>query len=136
MKKINWSRVLFCGLMAGGVWILLGAAVTALLGRDFATLPNNRLGDPTPAFILVNIVLDLLQGISVIWLYASIRPLYGPSAKTATIAAVAWWFIVTLGDAAWCSFGLVPAQTVIPLIIGTLPALIVSTLAGAKFYRQ
>jgi hypothetical protein len=106
--------------------------VTALLGRDFAALPNNNLGKPTPGFLAVNVALDLLEGISIVWLYAAIRPLYRPGAKTAVIAAFAWWFIVSFGDVTWCSFGFFPPNTVIPLMIGTLPALIVSTLAGCQ----
>ena len=134
--KINWSRVLGCGLLAGIVWIVLGSGVTALLGRDFAALPNNHLGKPTPSFLLFNVVLDLLEGISILWLYAAIRPLYCPGVKTAVIAAFAWWFIVSLGDATWCSFGFFPPSTVIPLMTGTLPALIIATLVGAKFYKE
>jgi len=136
MAKINWSRVFLCGLLAGIVWIILGAMVTAVLGRDFAALPNNHLGAPTPGFALFNIGIDLLEGISILWLYAAVRPLHGPGMKTAIIAAFAWWFIVSLGDATWCSFGLFPPRTVIPLMIGTLPALIVATIVGAKFYKD
>jgi len=136
MSKINWSRVLLCGLLAGIIWIILGAMVTSLLGRDFAALPNNHLGRPTPGFVLFNVVIDLLEGISILWLYAAIRPVYGPGAKAAIIAAFAWWFIVSLGDATWCSFGFFPPPTVIPLMIGTLPALILATIAGARFYRD
>jgi hypothetical protein len=110
--------------------------VTALLGRDFAALPNNHLAAPTPGFILFNAVLDLIEGVSILWLYAAIRPRYGPSAKTAVIAAAAWWFVVTLGDATWCSFGFFPPRTVVPLMAGTLPALILATLAGARFYKD
>jgi hypothetical protein len=136
MSKIYWPRVLGCGLLAGIVWIILGSAVTALLGRDFAALPNNHLAAPTPGFILFNAVLDLIEGVSILWLYAAIRPRYGPSAKTAVIAAAAWWFVVTLGDATWCSFGFFPPRTVVPLMAGTLPALILATLAGARFYKD
>ena len=136
MGKINWSRVVLCGLLAGVVWLILGSVVTALLGREFAALPHNRLGVRTPGFVVLNVVLDLLEGVSILWLYASIRATYGPGAKTASIAAFAWWCIVTLGDVTWCSFGFFPARTVIPLLIGTLPALIVATLAGARFYKE
>jgi len=136
MRKINWTRVLGCGLLAGLVWIILGSLVTALLGRDFAALPGNHLGRPTLGFVALNVVLDLLEGISILWLYAAIRPRYGPGARTAAITAFAWWFIVSLGDATWCSFGFFPPRTVIPLMIGTLPALILATLAGARFYKE
>ena len=50
--------------------------------------------------------------------------------------ADAWWFIVSLGDATWCSFGFFPPKTVIPLMLGTLPALVLASLAGARFYRD
>ena len=136
MNKINWRRVFGCGLIAGVVWIILGSLVTAWLGRDFAALPNNQLGKPTPGFIAFNAVIDLLEGISILWLYAAIRPRYGAGARTALIAVFAWWFIVTLGDATWCSFGFFPPRTVIPLMAGTLPALVLATFAGAKFYRE
>ena len=135
MSKINWSRVLPCGLLTGVIWIILGAIVTAVLGRDFAALPNNRLSEPTSGFVLLNVSLDLLEGISILWLYAALRPIYGAGPKAAIIAAVAWWFIVSSGDATWCSFGIFPPSTVIPLIIGTLPALALATVAGARFYR-
>jgi len=136
MGKINGRRVVSCGLLAGVVWIVLGSVVTALLGRDFAALPHNRLGAPSPGFLGLNVALDLLEGISILWLYAVLRPLYGPGAKTAIRAAFAWWFIVSLGDATWCSFGLFPARAVVPLMIGTLPALILAALAGARFYSE
>jgi len=135
-SKARWSRVLACGLLAGVVWIILGSIVTALLGSTFAALPNNRLGHPTPGFICLNAVIDLLEGISIMWLYAVLRPLYGAGGRTAVIAALAWWIIISLGDATWCSFGLFPPRTVIPLMIGTLPALMLAALAGAKMYRD
>jgi hypothetical protein len=136
MSKVNWSRVLGCGLVAGITWTVLGSVVTALLGRDFAAVPNNRLANPTPEFIFINVLLNLAEGISIMWLYAILRPVYGAGVRTAVIAAFAWWFVVTLGDATWCSFGLFPARTVIPLLLGTLPALVVAALAGAKFYKE
>jgi hypothetical protein len=136
MTKINYSRVLSCGLVAGIVWLILGSIVTALFGREFAALPNNHLAHPTPGFIVFNVVIDLLEGISIVWLYAVLRPVYGIGYKTAIIAAFAWWLIVTFGDATWCSFGFFPPGAVIPLMIGTLPALIGATLAGAKFYKD
>jgi len=45
------------------------------------------------------------------------------------------WFIVRMEDAICCSFELFPARTIIPLIIGTLPALMIATLV-ARFYKE
>jgi hypothetical protein len=136
MRKINWSHVLACGLITGVVWIVLGSIVTALLGHKFAILPGNRLGAPTLGFVLLNVALDLLEGISILWLYAAIRQTYGPGPKTAMVAAVVWWCIVSLGDVTWCSFGFFPPSTVVPLMIGTLPAIVLAALAGARFYKE
>lgn len=58
------------------------------------------------------------------------------NARTEVRAAVAWRFIVTLGDITWCSCGLFPDATVVPLMLGTLPALVVATHAGAWLYRE
>ena len=134
--EVNWPRIFGCGTLAGVIWIALGSIVTALLGRDFAALPHNRLGSPTPGFLILNVVLDFLEGFSILWLYASIRQTYRPGARTALIAAFAWWFIVSLGDVTWCSFGLFPPRTLIPLMIGTLPALLIATLIGASLYKD
>jgi hypothetical protein len=136
MSRVNWPRVLGCGLLAGVVWIALGSLVTALLGHGFAALPGNRLGAPTSGFVLLNVVVDLLEGVSIVWLYAAIRSTYRPGPGTAVIAAIAWWVIVTLGDITWCSFGFFPPGTVVPLIIGTAPALVLAALVGARFYRE
>lgn len=73
MSELNWSRVFGCGLLAGIVWVILGSVVAALLGRDFAGLPNNHLAKPTPCFVLFNVGLDLMEGLSFVWLYAVIR---------------------------------------------------------------
>ena len=134
--EVNWPRVVGCGMLAGIIWIVLGSIVTFLLGRDFAALPHNRLGAPTPGFLIQNVVLDLLEGLSILWLYSSIRMTYRPGARTALIAAFTWWFIVSLGVATWCSFGFFPPRTLIPLMIGTLPALLIATLVSAKFYND
>jgi hypothetical protein len=136
MTRINWPRILLGGFVAFIVWTILDSLVTAWLGHDFAVVPGNRLATPTPGFIAFLLFINLLEGISIIWLYAAIRPRYGPGVKTAVIAASAWWFIVSLGDATWCSFGFFPPRTVVPLMIATLPALNIATLVGAWLYGE
>jgi hypothetical protein len=100
------------------------------------SLPHKRLGASTSGFLTLNGVLDLLDGFSILWPCAAIRPAYRPGPRTALVTAFAWWFIASLGDVTWCSFGLFPPCTLIPLIIGTLPALPIATLVGAEFYKD
>lgn len=68
MGRINWTSAIRSGLIAGIVWIVLGSVVTAVLGRDFAALPGNRLGAPSAGFVSLNVAIDLLEGISILWL--------------------------------------------------------------------
>ena len=49
MSKTHWLREPGCGLLAGIVWIILGAKVTGLLGREFAALSHNPPARPAPA---------------------------------------------------------------------------------------
>ena len=84
------TAVIRSGLIAGIAWIVLGSVVTASLGRDFAAIPENRLGAPSAGFVSLNVAIDLVEGISILWLYAAIRPRYGAGPKTAFIASLAW----------------------------------------------
>ena len=80
---------LCAGLLAGVVWMGLGTIVTALLGRGLLLSPTTVSATPTAGFLLLQIGIDLVEGISILRLYAAIRPRYGAGAKTALIAAFA-----------------------------------------------
>jgi hypothetical protein len=50
---------------------------------------------------------DIVRGISAMWLYSAIAPRYGTSPTTAAIAAVAWWTIKSLQSAKWAGLAFV-----------------------------
>ena len=122
MSKINWWRVLGCGLLAGIVWIILGSLVTSLLGREFAALPNNHLRAPTASFLVVNVVLDLLEGIYSLALCGH-PPTLWPRCENRWHRGIRVVVYRQPGRRTWCSFGFFPPHTVVPLMIGTLPAI-------------
>ena len=70
-----------------------------------------------------------------VWLYAAIRPRFGPGAKTATCAAAATWFFGSFlsGIAMW-------NLTILPLSVKemalSLIASILAVLAGAAVYKE
>ena len=131
MGKINWGRVVLGGLLAGVVlnvvdWVMFGM----VLKQDFAAAMQ-ALGKPASMDNLVPlfVALDFVTGIGLLWVYAAIRPRFGPGAKTAVIAGVAVWFFTgllhALGEG---PMGLFPQRL---YVIPTVVALIQYAVAGA-----
>ena len=92
MGKINWGRVFLCGIVTGSVSALLQLLVFffALPETEFAAaVEAARAGRPTVRAL--GLIVFFAVGILTIWLYAAIRPRYGPGPKTAVVAGFAVW---------------------------------------------
>ena len=138
MGKINWGRVFLCGLLTGAVWGALATPLMLLVGRDFlAAVP---IGNPLSPFRLGLMAFFaaswFVMGIWTMWLYAAIRPRYGPGPKTAAIAGLALWVIGTAADIVWASFGVIPPAVLVAPLIAALPAIIVAAVVGAWPYKE
>ncbi|MBI4465806.1 MAG: hypothetical protein HY656_00040 [Acidobacteria bacterium] len=135
MGKINWGRVFLCGILTGVVLYLLTAAVFVF------ALPETELRRAVeaagrPTFSPLHFILHVAIGIWAMWVYAAIRPRYGPGPKTAAVAGVALWVIAALVDAVWGSVGLIPLGALpVPLAV-TLPIGIVALMVGAWPYQE
>ncbi len=139
MGRIEKSRVLLGGLVAGlvivvGEYILNGIIL-------FSEITSQRqkfgLGDPTAGELTIGAIITVLYGVTLIWIYAAIRPRFGPGPRTALIAAATFWaiayvlFLATL----WAN-GLVSMKfAVVSILWGMLEAP-VAALIGASFYRE
>jgi hypothetical protein len=77
-----------------------------------------------------------LCGIVLVWLYASIRPRYGPGPKTAVIAGLTIWLITRLAFAAWWFTGLYSFGVVAASAVGGLVAAVAGGLAGCALYKE
>jgi len=137
MGKINWSRVILCGVLTGVVWTILSAISTWYVGADFnSAVPGNRILAPSAGLAAFLLTVNLAGGIWAMWLYAAIRPRYGAGAKTAAVTGFAWWVASTLADATWGSFGLVPVKALLPVVAISLPEMIVAALVGGWLYKE
>ncbi len=135
MGRVNWVRVVLCGLIAGVVWSLLAMVNMTFFGADFqAAVPGSTLVRPKAAFLALSA--NLAMGIWAMWLYASIRPRYGPGPKTAVMVGLAWWAIGIMVNASWVILGLVPPMTVLPLLVAALPATVLAAVVGAWPYQE
>jgi hypothetical protein len=140
MGKINWSRVILGGIVAGIVYNILDYAVN---GVWLATRWNNDLAAlghaaiTTRQIISFNI-LNFVGDIAFVWLYAAIRPRYGAGPRTAIHAAIWFWIICDLIP----NLGLmwVPHLFSHHLTAYTTAAALVETiiagLAGAAIYKE
>ncbi len=137
MGRINWGRVLACGIVAGLVWTLLSSILTTFVAYDFvAAVPGGRLSAPRAGLVVFLFIVNLVMGIWAMWLYAAIRPRYGPGPKTAGVAGFSWWVISSLIDATWGSFGFVPPKALLAPMAASLPAIIVAAVVGAWLYKE
>jgi hypothetical protein len=142
MTSINWGRVLVGGLLAGVVMNASEAALHGgMLGADGQAL-FQKFGvpdSPEPVYMISLILMTFILGIASVWLYAAIRPRFGPGAGTAVCAGLAVWVLAHLwsGIYLWAGFaGLItPKLALLPVAWGLVEAPL-GTVAGAWLYKE
>ncbi len=139
MGKINWGRVVLGGLLAGVVlnvfdWLCYGVWLKGDYGAAM-----QALGKPASMDNLIPwfVFLDFVSGIGLLWVYAAIRPRFGPGVGTAVIAGVAVWFFIgllhALGEA---PMQLMPQRLYTLTTCVALIQLPVATVVGRKCERR
>ncbi|HJU87514.1 MAG TPA: hypothetical protein VJ788_09110, partial [Gemmatimonadota bacterium] len=87
MNRINWVRVIAGGLAAGvvlnlGEWLLHDVL---LRERMEAAVAEMGMETPTGSDIGIFVAMTFVLGLLLVWLYAAIRPRYGPGPKAAIV---------------------------------------------------
>jgi hypothetical protein len=140
MKEINIGRVVLGGIVAGvimfiGDGIVHGSLLAQEWARAMAAL-GRAPADGSQGFPYFA-AYDLLKGIAAIWIYAAIRPRFGPGVKTAALAGLVTWFLTIplplLGLLPMNQFGRrLPAlwslYSIVPMVI--------AAVVGAWLYRE
>jgi hypothetical protein len=139
---INTGKVVVGGIAAGLVALVLDSLINGFLLAGTWEAAMNALNPDivanleSPTTILGFAVVDVIYGILLVLLYASIRPRFGPGAGTALKAAVIAWLIAGV---AWGSLAVMGIFTWGLFIVGGLCWLVVSAgaaLVGARLYRE
>jgi len=139
MGKINWTRVLTGGLLAGLVINIVEAVSGSIYMDEMnAALEAHGLSmSESPLMMVFYVIYGFVWGIAAIWLYASIRPSYGAGPKTAVKSGIAFWFIgYLLPIIGWSSIGLYSAWMLTFWSIIGLVEMIIATLLGAWIYKE
>lgn len=141
MSGINTGKVVTGGLLAGVVYNLIDFVINGVLVKaDFAANAT-RLGlDPalqeSPSLIATWVVIDFLFGILAVFIYAAIRPRFGPGPKTAIYAGLIMWLAVTpimygLTQSGFFTMGIFGKMLILTLVNSCLGAVV-----GAWAYRE
>jgi hypothetical protein len=136
---MNYARVLLGGLVAGlllnvGEWLLNGVVLAAQMKEFFAKC---GLTPPGGSSLVILFVITFVLGIVIVYIYAAIRPRFGPGVKTAVIAAVIAWFCVYLyNNVIGAALGFVPMNILAIALVWGLVEYIISAIAGAWVYQE
>jgi len=139
MGKINLGKVIAGGLVAGLVlnvfdFVLHGVILAADWNAALAALNKPAMGGNT---IGMYVGFDFLTGIGLVWLYAAIRPRFGPGVQTAVIAGIAGWFFCGLIATLYqMPNGIFPMKLMVMPLVASLVFAPVATVAGASIYKE
>ena len=137
--NINFGRVILGGLVAGliiniGEFLLNEVVFQKQMEELLARLNTPR---PGGSFIATAVGITFLLGIVIVWIYAMIRPRFGPGPKTAIVAAFVAWFCVYFycGILNTTLFGMPATLMLIGMVWGFVEYTL-GALAGAWLYKE
>ena len=140
MSKINGSGVLTGGLLAGLVINVVDFIVNVpILGARWVQCTEALQIDAQKVSVTSPvgwIASDFLIGIMLVWLYAGIRPRFGPGPRTAVIASLAVWFTTHVAYFSFVFMGLYPMGLILASTLGALVATLAGGQAGCWPYKE
>lgn len=140
MGKINMNRVLLGGLVAGLILdISEGILNAVVLKADWEAVMKamNKSPEMSGGVLALFNVMGFVMGISIVWLYAAIRPRYGAGPRTALCAAGFFWFAAYFVPSVFqLALDVLPAKLMGISLVWGLVEMLVAGLAGAKMYKE
>jgi hypothetical protein len=139
MSRINMRRVILGGI-AAGVVINVGESILNLvvLGADMeAAMARLNLPPIGGQAIGVFVFMGFVVGILTTWLYAAIRPRFGPGPKTAMCAgAIVWFFAYFYSGLGMVVMGMFAARLMTIAVAWGLVEILVAAVVGAALYKE
>ena len=137
--NINWARVFGGGLLAGLI-INIGEFILnePILADDFAeVMASMNKEPPGSGAIMIFVMMSFALGIFAVWLYAAIRPRFGPGAKTAACAGLIVWGLAWLfPNIGFMAMDFFPMKLTLIVTVWGLVEVTLATVAGAWLYQE
>jgi hypothetical protein len=141
MNAINWRRVAIGAAAAGVLMNVMDAVTNGLLMFNDFQANSRRLGlDPAaaiaPAAVFTWIALDFVFGWILVWMYAAMRPRYGPGVATALRSATAMYVPTTSIIAGFAIQGFLTPRLFAGMALAGALTLAAGALIGGWLYRE
>jgi hypothetical protein len=139
---INNSKVLVGGLAAGVVSNIVGFVGFGLLlgprmeAEAIAVAPALQGRGMSSGAITMNVVSSFIVAILLVWLYAAMRPRFGPGPKTAVYAALVVWLCGFLFHIDLLITGMTTTGTYALAAIVAAIQLVLTAWVGAMLYKE
>ena len=139
MGRINVGRVVLGGLLAGLI-INIGETVlnVFVLGTQMEAVTQARNVPPVGGSAIGGfVVMCFLLGIGLVWIYAAIRPRFGPGPGTAVVAGIVVWLLsfvwATLSDTL---MQFIPPGVMAIALAWSFVETVAASVAGAWVYQE
>jgi hypothetical protein len=139
---INTSKVLVGGIAAGVVMNISGFVIQGmLLGKRMeaemlAAAPTLQGKGMSGGVIAARVITQFVVGILLVWLYAAMRPRFGPGMKTAAYAALVIWICGFLFYLDWLYVEMMTVATYAIVSVVMIVTLLLAAWVGGKLYTE
>ena len=135
------GRIVLAGLVAGLVMNVIdgvtnGFVLAAQWATETAALDPNLMAKMTISSTVGWIAADFACGLLLVWLYAAIRPRFGPGPTTAFLAAGFLWLATHVMFASYSFMGIYSWSLILSSSLGRLVAVMASGYVGGYLYRE
>jgi hypothetical protein len=137
--KINVGRVILGGMVAGLLynlinWVAHGVILKKASSESMAEL---NMGLPSTGQTVQLWLIWMVYGITLAWVYAAIRPRFGPGLLTAVRAAIVVWVVgIAVPALPNAVLGFASAQMILADALVGLVGLLVGGLIAGYLYRE
>lgn len=139
---INTQKVLVGGLAAGVVLNIIDFITNKYILGDRMAAEMNAvapgLADKmmTGGMIATYVIMDFVIGILLVWLYAAIRPRFGPGPKTAAYGALFIWVVFGLAYSGYLFNGMMSGATWTMASVIALINVLLASWVGGMLYKE
>jgi hypothetical protein len=139
MGGIDTKRWLLGGLAAGVfIWLVEGAAAMLYMEDMKSALDAHGLAmEMSGTGFALSIVMSLIAGLTIVFVYAMARARLGPGPRTAVVAGLVFFFGSTLlALMGWGMLGLYPGRMLATWAAVGLVEAVLAALLGGSVYKE